>query len=129
MPFRRAALAEPQRVAPRAAVDHDQRVSAACPRCNLPKEELAWQCDGCGYAFRKDFDAVRSELQAALKTARVRLWVSVLVGVVIGAVIVLLAMHGFIYISVPVALAVVASIGSAAHRISVVRDHLRSLRA
>jgi hypothetical protein len=47
------------------------------------------------------------------------------VGVVGG--IVFLAMNGFIYISVPLLLAVVGSTGNAAHRVSVVREHLSSL--
>ena len=41
--------------------------------------------------------------------------------------LVYLAMHGWIYISVPLMLAIVGSIGHAAHKISVLRDHLRSL--
>ena len=99
-----------------------------CPKCHLPKEDdSAWQCDGCGYEFSQDFEGVRSSLRAQLKKRRTVLWVTVLVNLGLLGGIVFLAMNGFIYISVPLLLAVVGSTGNAAHRISVVREHLRSL--
>lgn len=98
-----------------------------CPKCYLPKEDSAWQCDGCGYEFSQDFESVRASLRAQLKARRIAFWVTVLVNLGIVGGIVLLAMYGWIYISVPLMLAVVGSTGHAAHRISVVREHLRSL--
>jgi hypothetical protein len=98
-----------------------------CPKCHLPKEESAWQCDGCGYAFRQDFDAVRTELRAQLKTSRAMFWATVAGGVAIIGFVVFLATKGFFYISVPLLLAVVGGIGHAVHRTSVLREHLESL--
>ena len=102
-------------------------MSTDCPKCYLPKDDSAWQCDGCGYEFSQDFDSVRSSLQAQLKTRRAVFWLTVLVNLGIVGGIVFLATHGWIYISVPLVLAVVGSTGHAAHRISVVREHLRLL--
>jgi hypothetical protein len=98
-----------------------------CPKCYLPKEESAWQCDGCGYEFSQDYESVRAGLRAQLRTSRITFWVSLIVGVGVVGVVVYLAMHGWIYISVPLLLAVVGAIGHAAHKISVLREHLRSL--
>jgi hypothetical protein len=98
-----------------------------CPKCHLPKEESAWQCDGCGYAFRQDFDAVRSELRAQLRTSRIVFWATLLGGCLLAGAVVYLGMHGFIYISVPLLLTVVGAVGHAVHRTSVLREHLQSL--
>jgi len=98
-----------------------------CPKCFLPKEETAWQCDGCGYEFSRDFESVRSTLQAQLRTSRISFWVTLLVGLGIIGGLVYLATLGFIYISVPLMLAVLGSIGHGVHKVSVVREHLRSL--
>jgi len=98
-----------------------------CPKCYLPKDDSAWQCDGCGYEFSQDFEGVRSSLRAQLKTRRTVFWLTVLVNLGMVGGIVFLAMYGWIYISVPLLLAVIGSTGHAAHRISVVREHLRSL--
>jgi len=98
-----------------------------CPKCYLPKDDSAWQCDGCGYEFSQDFEGVRSSLRAQLKTRRTVFWLTVLVNLGMVGGIVFLAMYGLIYISVPLLLAVIGSTGHAAHRISVVREHLRSL--
>lgn len=98
-----------------------------CPKCYLPKEDSAWQCDGCGYEFSQDFENVRSALQAQLRTSRIVFWLTLIVGLGIVGGLVYLATHGWIYISVPLMLAVVGSIGHAAHKISVLRGHLRSL--
>jgi len=98
-----------------------------CPKCYLPKDDSAWQCDGCGYEFSQDFEGVRSSLRAQLKTRRTVFWLTVLVNLGMVGGIVFLAMQGWIYISVPLLLAVIGSTGHAAHRISVVREHLRSL--
>ena len=102
-------------------------MSTECPKCNLPKDDGAWQCDGCGYAFRQDFENVRSELQAQIRTSRIVFWVTLLVGLGVIGGLVYLATLGFIYISVPLMLAVVGSIGAAVHKLSILRDHLRSL--
>jgi hypothetical protein len=98
-----------------------------CPKCHLPREDSAWQCDGCGYEFSQDFEGVRSALRAQLRTRRIAFWLTLIVGFGIVGGVVYLATHGLIYISVPLLLAVVGSIGHAAHKISVVRGHLRSL--
>lgn len=98
-----------------------------CPKCHLPQEESAWQCDGCGHEFSKDFDAVRSRLQAQLRSSRITLWMTLLVDLVIVGGVVYMVTHGFIYISVPLVLAAMGATGHAAHRISVLREHLRAL--
>lgn len=98
-----------------------------CPKCHLPKEESAWQCDGCGYAFRQDFDDVRAELQAELKRSRTVFWVTLVGATGLIGLIVYLGTQGFIYISVPLMLAVIGGIGHAVHRTSVLREHLQSL--
>jgi hypothetical protein len=89
-----------------------------CPKCYLPREDTAWQCDGCGYEFSQDFENVRSSLRAQLKTRRTVFWLTVLVNLGIVGGIVFLATHGWIYISVPLMLAVVGSTGHTAHRIT-----------
>lgn len=98
-----------------------------CPRCYLPKDDSAWQCDGCGFEFSQDFEAVRSDLQAQLRTSRIVLWVTLLVDVALVGGVVYLATHGWIYISVPLVLTAFGATGHAVHRISVLREHLRSL--
>lgn len=100
---------------------------AECPNCFLPKEESAWQCDGCGMAFRTDLATVRDELQASLRSGRVALVVTLLVSVAVVVGLVVLAMHGFYYVSVPLALAIVGAIGHRMHQQSVLREHLREL--
>jgi hypothetical protein len=109
-------------------IEYLSRVSTMeCPKCYLPKDDSAWQCDGCGYEFSQDFESVRSTLRAQLRTSRIVFWVTLIVSFGVVGVVVYLATHGWIYISVPLMLAVVGSIGHAAHKISVLRDHLRSL--
>jgi hypothetical protein len=98
-----------------------------CPECHLPKEDNAWQCDGCGYEFSQDFESVRSALRAQLRTSRIVFWLTLIVGFGIVGGLVYLATHGWIYVSVPLMLAVVGSVGHAAHKLSVLRGHLRSL--
>ena len=98
-----------------------------CPKCYLPKEDSAWRCDGCGFEFSQDFEGVRSALRAQLRTSRIVFWLTLIAGLGLAGGLVYLAMHGWIYISVPLMLAVVGSIGHAAHKISVLREHLRSL--
>jgi hypothetical protein len=98
-----------------------------CPKCFLPKEDSAWQCDGCGHEFSQDFENVRSTLRVQLRTSHIGFWVTLFVGLGIVGGLVYLAMHGWIYISVPLMLVVVGGIGHAAHRISVLRGHLRLL--
>jgi hypothetical protein len=100
---------------------------AECPKCHLPKDDSAWQCDGCGYAFRQDFDNVRTELQAELRRARITVWLTIVLGLAIVGGLVYLATRGFLYVSVPLLLAVVGWTGHAVHRVSVLRDHLESL--
>ena len=97
-----------------------------CPQCYLPRDDSAWQCDGCGYEFSQDVEGVRSSLQAQLKQRRTALLVTVLANVGLVGGIVFLAMNGFIYVSLPLLLAVVGTTVNAAHKITVVREHLRS---
>lgn len=54
-------------------------------------------------------------------------WLTLIVGFGIVGGVVYLGLLGWIYISVPLMLAVVGSIGHAAHKISVLREHSRSL--
>ena len=109
-------------------IEYPSHVSMTeCPKCYLPKEDSAWQCDGCGYEFTQDFESVRSALQAQLRTSRIVFWLTLIVGFGVIGGVVYLATHGWIYISVPLMLAVVGSIGHAAYKISVLREHLRSL--
>ena len=99
----------------------------ACPKCFLPKADSAWQCDGCGFAFRTDFDNVRTELQAELRRSRITLWLTIGLGLGIVGGLVYLMTRGFLYVSVPLMLAVVGWTGHAFHRVSVLKDHLASL--
>jgi len=98
-----------------------------CPKCHLPKEESAWQCDGCGYAFRQDFDAVRAELTAELARSRTMFWATLIGGLAITGGLVYLGLQGYIYISAPLMLALIGGVGHAVHRMNVLRDHLQSL--
>jgi hypothetical protein len=93
----------------------------------LPRDPDAWQCDGCGLAFRRDYDAVRLELHAKLRRARTGLVGVAIIAVLVLAGIVELAMHGMIYISIPLALALFGSIIQAMRRMSALREHLREL--
>jgi hypothetical protein len=97
-----------------------------CPKCHLPIEEGAWQCDGCGYAFSQDVDATRAALQARVKDGRVMLWVTLGVGLGVVGGLAYLATIGFIYVSVGLLIAVVGWIGHAVHSLSVSREHLQS---
>jgi hypothetical protein len=110
------------------AIEYHRDVSTTdCPKCYLPKEESAWYCDGCGHEFTQDFESVRSGLQAELRATRTRLWLTLIASLALVGVVVYLAMQGWIYLSVPLALGVVGSIGHAAHKISVLRGHLQAL--
>jgi hypothetical protein len=102
-------------------------MSEECPKCHLPKDDSAWQCDGCGYEFSKDYEAVRADLGAKLASARTAVWLTLLLGLAITGGIVYLATRGWIYISIPLALAVIGWVGHAVHRVSVLRGHLSSL--
>ena len=102
-------------------------MSAACPKCFLPKDDDAWQCDGCGHEFTRDYEAVRTSLQAELRRSQVGLIVSIFVGAVLACVVVYMAMHGKVIISIPLLVGVFASIGHYVHRGSVLRGHLRDL--
>jgi hypothetical protein len=99
----------------------------ACPKCHLPKEDSAWYCDGCGYEFSQDFESVRSGLQAQLRATRMRFWLTLIASFGMVGGVVYLAMQGWIYLSVPLAIGMVGSIGHAVHRTSVLRGHLQSL--
>jgi len=98
-----------------------------CPKCHLPRDDDAWQCDGCGYEFRQDFDQLRSELRAQLATSRIMFVVAVVIDVMFAVAIVWLAMLGWIYISMPLVLGALGFTGYRVHRMSVLRDRLRSL--
>lgn len=103
----------------------------ACPKCHLPKEDSAWQCDGCGLEFSKDFHNVRADLRAQLRTTRIVFWLSVVVALamvalgVVGGVVFLLSR--WLYLCVSLMAAVLGSIGAAAHKTRVLRGHLRLL--
>jgi hypothetical protein len=99
----------------------------ACPQCHLPIEQDAWQCDGCGHVFRRDFEQVRRELQAKLKRSQIAFWVTLLVGLGIAGGLVYLATQGFIFVSVPLIVAILGGIGHTLHTTSVLRGHLREL--
>ena len=98
----------------------------ACPKCFLPREEGAWQCDGCGHEFSQDLVRVRAALQEQVRRSRISLAVTLIVGLGIIGGLVYLATRGFLYISIPLVLAVLGGVGHAVHRISVSREHLRS---
>jgi len=62
-----------------------------------------------------------------LTRARIGLWLSLVVGLgIIGGVVYMMT-RGWFYISVPLLLAVVGSIGHAAHRVRILCGHLSSL--
>jgi hypothetical protein len=98
----------------------------ACPKCFLPREEGAWQCDGCGFQFEQNIEAVRAALNTQARNSRLAVWWTLLV--CLGAVggVAYLASIGYIYISIPLLLAVVGSVGHAFHRRSVMQEHLRT---
>jgi hypothetical protein len=100
----------------------------SCPKCQLPKDDGAWQCDGCGYEFDQNIEAVRSRLLRQVDRTRRAVWIALLVDVVLVGGVVVLAMNGFYYISVPLALTVIGTIGSALHRRTVAREHLSSFK-
>ena len=99
----------------------------ACPQCHLPQEQSAWQCDGCGFEFRKDYDNVRSSLEAQLRKSRIVFWVMLIADVGIVGATVYLATHGWIYVSVPLVLGALGLTVNAARRIAILREHLYSL--
>ncbi|HEX4453196.1 MAG TPA: hypothetical protein VH143_20130 [Kofleriaceae bacterium] len=99
----------------------------ACPQCFLPRDPDAWQCDGCGLAFRRDYEAVRLELRGKLRKTRAALIVLAVVAAAFAAGIVYLAMHGFIYISIPLALGVFGSIVQTVRRRAALREQLHEL--
>ena len=95
-----------------------------CPKCQLPIDHGAWHCDGCGHEFSQDIEGVRSRLQHEVAASRRGIWVTLLVDIALTGGVVYLATLGFFYISVPLAVTVVGSIGYAFHRRSVAREHL-----
>ncbi|HEY1546278.1 MAG TPA: hypothetical protein VGG28_00590 [Kofleriaceae bacterium] len=98
-----------------------------CPQCSLPCDPDAWQCDGCGLALRRDYDAVRLELRAKLRKTRAALIAFAFVVAIFAVLLVVLAMHGFIYISIPLALGLFGSVVQTTRRRSALREHLREL--
>ena len=98
-----------------------------CPKCHLPIDGSVWQCDGCGFELRNDFDKLRSELHAQVRTTRTALWLAVIADLGIAAGLVVLAMHGWIYVSLPLVLGAVGVTARNVHRLSVVREDLRQL--
>ncbi|MEO8842412.1 MAG: hypothetical protein ABI591_29485 [Kofleriaceae bacterium] len=99
----------------------------ACPKCHLPQEASAWQCDGCGFEFRKDYDNVRTTLRARLRTSRIVFWVMQVVDLGMVGGTVYLAAHGWLYVSVPLVVAALGLTVNAARRIANVREDLYSL--
>jgi hypothetical protein len=99
----------------------------ACPKCHLPWADSAWQCDGCGYEVTQDFESVRSSLRAQLRTSRIVFWLMVLLDLAIVGAVVYMVTRGMFYISAPLVLGAIAGTGAAAHKISVLREHLRAL--
>lgn len=73
------------------------------------------------------FALVRTELEGKLRSTRAMLALMLVVDVAIVGATVLLAMNGWIYISIPLILAALGSTGHTAHRIYVLRDHLAAL--
>jgi hypothetical protein len=122
----RAARVEPLSLGARFSATIDRVSEADCPKCQLPKDDGAWHCDGCGHEFSQDYEAVRSRLRAELARCKRTLVVTGLVGAVVVGIVIYLATRRFFYISVPLGLAVFGSVGHALHRISVMRGHVRS---
>jgi hypothetical protein len=98
----------------------------ACPKCFLPRDEGAWQCDGCGFQFSQDIEAVRAALKTQARNSRLAVWWTLIAGAAVVGGVAYLVTLGYIYISVPLALAVVGSIGHAFHRRSAMQEHLRT---
>lgn len=70
---------------------------------------------------------MRSTLQAQLRASRITFGVTLLVDLALVGAVVYMATRGWIYISVPLMLAALGATGHAGHKISVLREHLRSL--
>lgn len=98
-----------------------------CPRCLLPTDDSAWQCDGCGHEFSRDFEAVRTRLRAQLRASWRLLGVMIVVDLAIVAAIVVVAQLGLVVISAGLALAALGSTGHAVFRITSLRASLREL--
>jgi hypothetical protein len=99
----------------------------ACPKCHLPQEQSAWQCDGCGFEFRTDYDEVRSSLQAQVRRSRIVFWTMLLVDLgIVGGSVYLITL-GWIYISLPLVLGALGLTINAVRRIAILREHLYSL--
>jgi hypothetical protein len=99
----------------------------ACPACQLPKEDDAWECDGCGHLFTKDFAGTRTALQRQVRRYRSLFWAMLVADLAVAGAIVYLAMHGFLAICIGLAVAMFGSTGHAAFKVSRVREQLRAL--
>lgn len=100
---------------------------SACPQCQLPKEDDAFQCDGCGLMFRKDFAVVRTELQGKLRATKLALvWTVILSLAAVGGVV-LMAIYGLYYISIPLGVGIFGAYAAVFHRLRVLKDHLALL--
>jgi len=100
---------------------------AECPRCQLPTDDSAWQCDGCGHEFSRDFEAVRARLRGQLRASWRLLGVMIVVDLAIIAATVFVAELGLVVVSAGLVLAAIGSTGHAVFRITSVRASLREL--
>lgn len=98
-----------------------------CPRCLLPTDDSAWQCDGCGHVFSRDFAAVRTRLRARLRASWRLLGLMLLVDLAIGAATVFVAELGLVLVSGGLVLAAIGSTGHAIFRITSARASLGEL--
>jgi hypothetical protein len=100
---------------------------SACPQCHLPKEEDAWQCDGCGLEFRKDFASVRTELHGKLRKVKLALMWTVICSLAAVGGAVLLAIYGRYILAGSLALGMFGGYATVLHRLSVLKGHLALL--
>ncbi len=116
---------------------HVVMAGLACPKCQLPLDDEAWSCDGCGFELRKDYANIREELNEELSRHRHMFWFMV----VVDALLVGGSLYAFVdgslraevfvarglRILVPiVGIALVATV-RASRRVFVLREHLSDL--
>lgn len=100
----------------------------ACPTCFLPVDDpSAWQCDGCGYQFDRNYEQVQARLRGQLRTARTVFWATLVFDIGIAAGTVYLASQGFIVVLGGLIVAAVGLTARAAYRISQLKEHLAAV--